>query len=301
MKMLYDSDYGDKVMASKSANVFSLFFEGENQRGLPIAGTDAESNAAGGGARHDMDGEHALGFFWSPVVDCLSVEQVEKQFPFLYLYYDAFSQNRHGYGKYRGGQGVAAAFKPHNVDSVEATSVGVGERYSLDHGLFGGYQGPTTPRYTVFDSDVNEQLAETSQDLPTDFGELTDGESLDGDHTNMSQTTTLTEYEDDDVISMWMSSGGGYGDALERDPDLVMADLDRGLIDHDTAWDVYRVVYDEDTLAVDHEATEEARNRERATRLEEAVPYDEFVDEWAERSPDDDLLDYYGTWPVPEY
>lgn len=298
MKMLYDSDYSDKVMASKSANVFSLFFEGKNQHGLPIAGTDAESNAAGGGARHDMDGVDSIGFYWSPVVDCLSVEQVEKNFPFLYLFYDALSPDRHGFGKYRGGQGVAVGFKPHRTDDFASTSVGMGERFSMDFGLFGGYAGPTTHGFYVSDSDIDAALETSSERVPTDFEHLVDEQPLDGEYVSASQNRDLVEHSQSDVLVKWMSSGGGYGDVLEREPAAVQVDLDRGLISERTAREVYCTVVEDGT--VDPEETARLRERVREKRLAESQSFEAFESEWLDRKPGEELLTYYGEWPEPD-
>ena len=45
---------------------------------------------------------------------------------------------------------------------------------------------------------------------------------------------------------------------------------------HRVARDIYKVVYDPDTLRVDIEATEKARNTERKNRKSRAKPYDDL-------------------------
>ena len=72
-------------------------------------------------------------------------------------------------------------------------------------------------------------------------------------------------------------SGGGYGDVLERDPEAVMADVEAGYLSGETAREIYFVVYDPDTLAVDAAATQAARDAERQARLRRGRPYGEFV------------------------
>ena len=68
------------------------------------------------------------------------------------------------------------------------------------------------------------------------------------------------------------SGGGGYGDPLERDPDLVRRDVLRHWISAARARDVYGVVFAAEeldaTLAVDAKATQGARSRLRAERDE---------------------------------
>ena len=45
----------------------------------------------------------------------------------------------------------------------------------------------------------------------------------------------------DDVIRVFMGSGGGYGDPRERDPELVRADVRNGLLSPERVRDVYGV------------------------------------------------------------
>jgi acetone carboxylase alpha subunit len=90
-------------------------------------------------------------------------------------------------------------------------------------------------------------------------------------------------------------SGGGYGDALERDPEAVLADVEAGYLSQETAREIYFVRYDPDTLAVDAEATQAARDAERRARLGRGRPYREFVRDWVTAEPPAHLP-YYGSW-----
>ena len=53
------------------------------------------------------------------------------------------------------------------------------------------------------------------------------------------------------------AGGGGCGDPLERDPDLVAADVMDGYVSVDRAREDYGVVIDPESMAVDREATAE--------------------------------------------
>ena len=63
------------------------------------------------------------------------------------------------------------------------------------------------------------------------------------------QASTLAykefEFKNGDVIYMKMASGGGYGDPLERIPQLVLEDVTEGLVSKEAAQEVYGVVIDE--------------------------------------------------------
>ena len=59
---------------------------------------------------------------------------------------------------------------------------------------------------------------------------------------------------------MKMASGGGYGDPLERDPQLVLEDVIEGLVSPQAARDVYGVLLDEKKEAVDLIKTKSLRS-----------------------------------------
>src|SRR3546814_2841916 len=54
-----------------------------------------------------------------------------------------------------------------------------------------------------------------------------------------------------EIYMICQGSGGGYGDVLERDPELVMKDLREDLMSHENAHDIYKVVYDQVNLVID--------------------------------------------------
>ena len=58
-------------------------------------------------------------------------------------------------------------------------------------------------------------------------------------------------------------SGGGYGNPLERDPDLVLEDCQLELITAEVARDVYGVVIDPEAGVVDLDATDALRAGKR--------------------------------------
>jgi hypothetical protein len=74
-----------------------------------------------------------------------------------------------------------------------------------------------------------------------------------------------------------------------------MADVDAGYLSREVAREIYFVVHDPDTLAVDTAATEEARAAERQARLCRGRPYAEFTRLWVTAEPPAHLP-YYGSW-----
>ena len=58
-----------------------------------------------------------------------------------------------------------------------------------------------------------------------------------------------------DVARLITAAGGGYGNPLERDPALIQDDVRNDLLTIRQAKEIYGVVIDPATLAVDGEAT----------------------------------------------
>jgi hypothetical protein len=90
-------------------------------------------------------------------------------------------------------------------------------------------------------------------------------------------------------------AGGGYGDVLQRDPALVMKDLEEQLISDDTARDIFKVAYDSASRLVDEQGTRALREQERRARIARGKPFDEFVKTWSTPEPPAHLP-YMGCW-----
>ncbi len=101
--------------------------------------------------------------------------------------------------------------------------------------------------------------------------------------------------DEGELYMICQGTGGGYGDVLERDPEAVMADVEAGYLSSEAAREIYFVIHDSATLAVDTTGTEAARAAERQARLRRGKPYGEFVKGWATPEPPAHLP-YYGSW-----
>ncbi|MDP2727359.1 MAG: acetone carboxylase subunit gamma, partial [Dehalococcoidia bacterium] len=69
-----------------------------------------------------------------------------------------------------------------------------------------------------------------------------------------------------------LSGGGGYGDPLDRDPELVLKDVLAGLVTEKAARDVYGVVVNAGVGVVEKGATGKLRSSFRAERLGGKMP-----------------------------
>jgi hypothetical protein len=90
-----------------------------------------------------------------------------------------------------------------------------------------------------------------------------------------------------DLVGVRYSGGPGYGDPLDRDPRMIVTDLDRGIVSAEFAFKTYGCVVaarqgtDGTTVwEVDHEATTAERAERRQARQAGAEP----VSQWWRRA-----------------
>jgi acetophenone carboxylase len=276
------------------------FFGGLNQWGEPIADISAELNATGAGARSDQDGVDAAGSFFATMSDCSDVETTEADRPFLYLFRNYFKHS-YGHGKYRGGAGVGFGVSIHHVPWLAMGGLGYGSRFPSTMGIFGGYAVPTSFIETVHGSNIGSLRAESSEHLPIRLDELYEQSNPEqGNRQFHNVTYNLNPFLNGDTYYLGVGGGAGYGDAIERDPGQVMADLRDNRTTPWAARHIYRVVYDPQSLRVDLEATDHLRRETLAERKARGRPFRDFEKEWLKKSPPRRLLQYFGGYPNPK-
>ena len=295
-KMLFDSPFREAVQAAHSRNFNVPSFAGINRRGYYSANITGVVNAGGGGGRYDMDGEHALGFYWGPWTDAGEVEDTDDRQPHFVLA-RVIDKNFHGYGRYRGGSPmVEIATAPKK--GCQTASWGQGNKLSHNPGLFGGYSGPPISRVVIRNSDYFDLIA-AGESVKLGQYELLTQRTLKGDYSLTSSASDTEDLTEGDIIIHSCGGAGGYGDVLERSPDLVIKDLDENYVSEDVARDIYGVIIDPETRLVDEAATTARRNEIRAERLSKALPFDAFMEQWSRKKPPAKLLEHYGAWPEP--
>jgi N-methylhydantoinase B/oxoprolinase/acetone carboxylase alpha subunit len=296
-KMMFDSSQRELVCGFASSNSSAPMISATNQHGVRI--TDFMGyplNAWGLSARYGEDGVDVFGFPHCPWGKQPDVEDVESEFPVLHLY-QKMLPNTCGYGKYRGGAGAAIGYVTHHVPYTVWTSTSKESKIPTHAGLFGGYSETVVPGIRVVDTDVLAKLGSGDDDIPMDDIQLVSNNTLGGTLILEHQTRPATVMHRGELLCASTQGGGGYGDALEREPEAVMADVSGGIITDQVARDVYFVAYDPETLTVDGEATERLRAAERERRKARGKRWDEFHREWDELRPPDEAIKYYGTWP----
>lgn len=296
-KMLYSSPYREAVQAPQSRNYSLPIFGGVNRRGYYAVNYCGSANAGGGGGRYDMDGEHALGFYWGPWTDAGEIEEQDERLPHLTVARQ-LDRNFHGFGKFRGGTPLLEVSTVCGDGGCAVSSWGSCDKLSFNFGMFGGYAGPPNPRLVIRDTDLLEQFRR-GEDLDLGQYALLKEQHVKGRYILTPSSTDAETFKEGDLIVHSVGAGGGYGDVLEREPEAVLKDFEDGLITEDVAEKIYCVMIDREARRVDRRKTERRRAAARRDRIKNGRPFDEFIKRWRTRKPPADILERYGNWPEP--
>ncbi len=272
-------------------------YGGFNQFGDPIADISPEINATGAGARPDMDGVDVAGAFFATLSDCSDVESTEADRPFLYTFRNFF-KNSYGHGRFRGGAGAGFGLMVHNVPGLALGAMGAGARFPMTLGVFGGYASPPTFVQYVEGSNLGGLMADNRASRPGRLDDVYSDVNPELGRRSLHDIAMAVQvFRTGDTIYFGVGGGGGYGDALERDPQAVMNDLRDNRMARWAARGIYHVVYDEASLRVDHEATARKRQAVRDERRQRGRRYSEFMRDWQQLRPPAQALTYYGEYP----
>jgi len=272
---------------------------GLNQHGDPVADNLPEVNSSGMGGRPASDGINVAGAFFATMTDCADIEDTESSRPIVYTFRSFFS-NSYGHGKYRGGSGTGFGFMVKNTPWLVVGGFGVGSRFPVTLGIFGGRASPPGIAQGVRGSNMGDLMAQGDPNLPCTLADVYGEDNPEqGGRSFMGLAQQPVPYSEGDTIYSVVNGGAGYGDILDRDPQLVARDVRDGVTTHHAARWLYRVVFDDKTLKVDDTATGIMRKAAREERLRRARPYAEFIKEWEKLRPSQELLTYYGPYPDP--
>ena len=165
-----------------------------------------------------------------------SVELSEQRYP-IRIYEESLVADGEGAGRQRGGLGSRVAFGPIRGNMIST--------YALD-----GHENP--PR----------GVRGGTNGSPQQVWKL----NVDGTREEIDRIGALDLDSGEAIVTM-TSSGGGYGDPLDRDPELVREDVSEGWISPERAESVYGVVVSQSPTGVelDAQATDQARRARRAS------------------------------------
>ena len=229
--------------AMDNASWTLMMITGTNARQAPFLAMLMDPMAGAVAARSTKDGVDTGGVLHSPQSGLPDVELFEAQYPLLWLYRRQEADSG-GAGKWRGGTSAGIGVILHDTDRpITMDTLATGVCFPTNWGLAGGNFGGTI-RYAVLrDSDVDEILA--AGKVPAAPPAVGESGAIGGriETIDFKGTTTM---EPGDALFVRMCGGGGYGDPLERDPELVVADVARGYVSPGAAEGLYGVVLDDD-------------------------------------------------------
>lgn len=234
-----------RMPAASSGTLLVMAFGGrEPATGRPFVASEL---AAGGmGARPDKDG---IDVVETDVSNCMNipVEAVEMNFP-LRIARARLWTDSGGAGRWRGGLGLEKVYEAVETEVLVSHR---GERFgSAPWGLAGGRPGASARAFILRRDGRREELPSKRMIL------LQPGDQL-------------WEY---------IAGGAGHGDPLDRDPALVLADVQDGKVSAAAAAAAYGVCLTADGAAVDELGTKECRERRRAERGPVAWTFDRGPD-----------------------
>ena len=218
----------DRLPAGHFLSVCGTIVGGVDDRtNQPFAIVEPQPGGWGGGL--GKDGESGMVCSGDGETYIMSNEVIEVRYPIVVEQYALNIGDGAGKGKYRGGFGIVKDYRIDNSNASFTSSMG--RSLYPCWGIEGGGKG--TPNYFVI---------EKGNQAPRRLRKVA-AESM----------------RDHDLISLKTGGGGGYGDPMERDPGRVLDDVADGYITVEQARNDYGVVIDQARMAVDPEATRQAR------------------------------------------
>jgi N-methylhydantoinase B/oxoprolinase/acetone carboxylase alpha subunit len=280
----YAKGYREEVHASGPLTSGNLA-GGTDQYGRPFGGQCFEFASSGMYAAAFMDGLDTAFSDFNAEGDMGDAEVWEQQMPQVFLVRE-IRKDGGGFGKFRGGSGIHSLYIVPKGIEMDMGAFGSPPIFSTA-GIMGGYPASALRVWVGRNSNLNELMAAGAQ-LPSSEGDdpahpdfvrlvSADWEFIHG------QNYPARALPPGSLFSVVSGDGGGYGDPLEREPSFVARDFLNGITTARAVRDVYGVVLDGTTSAVDGPATVELRAAKRRERLSRAVPASEYKRQMRER------------------
>jgi acetone carboxylase alpha subunit len=289
------------IIASQYDQAATFIYGGLTQHGDVTGNFCGDINGMGQGARSHGDGEHSISPVFGFMADSGEHEINEEDTPIIRLGAQRLAKDRIGFGKYRGGMGYEQIATARGSAMWGFMTGCEGSKFPSAQGLFGGYSCPSYQLMKIKGINIFKELKKNPKIVEAfDIVHLMNEQPIKGGkYSSNDMGMTFELCDEGEIYMICQGSGGGYGDVLERDPALVMKDVNEDLLSHDLARDIYKVVYDEKTLVVDEEATAKLRADYRRERIARGKPFDQFCKEWVTPEPPANVP-YCGSWDNPK-
>jgi N-methylhydantoinase B len=250
-----DAFVREHVMAPFHDGVPLTTFYAPNEAGEWVPFLDLDAQSGGSGAQLQLDGIDAAGP--TPCLDnkLPDLEVYEQQNPVLFLW-RKLNLGSGGIGRKRGGLGLDVAWTPWRTPGGTTTAISACNQVPPP-GLLGGYPGSGGGFRVARETNIEALLRGGT--LPSSF------DGLQGSQEDLESKNFGVPMNAGDIIWMHSGGGGGIGDPLERDVELVAQDVRDRYLDADIAAVAYGVRLDADG-AVDAEQTSRTRDALRVER-----------------------------------
>jgi N-methylhydantoinase B len=236
----------------------ATIFRGIDQWGERYGYILADPIGGAVGAFSAGDGISTGGQSRTPICKLPNIEHTEQTFPLLFLYRKEVVDSG-GAGKFRGGLSAESCFVPHRTDRIVQDTLSSGNAVPTSTGMMGGYPGAINVYRFCAGSDIRARFAAARM--------IEDVDELKGERVTLGLRQQDFVQGPDDVYSVMWSAAGGFGDPMERDPEKVREDVENRAVSLAAARDIYGVVIDESSGALDAAATERLRREVRARRV----------------------------------
>jgi N-methylhydantoinase B/oxoprolinase/acetone carboxylase alpha subunit len=274
----------------------TLIYGGLTQHNEFTGNFCADINGMGQGGRSHRDGEHSVSPPFAAHCDLGEIELMEEDLPLVRLGAFTLTKDRAGFGKQRSGLGYEQIHTFRGSALWGYMTGCTGSLFPSAQPLFGGYASPAYPLCKIKGINVFDELQKNPERVPFDIVRLMNERAIEGaTYSTHPSAMTFELAQPGEVYMLCQGAGGGYGDVLQRDPALVMKDLEEQLISDDTARDIFKVAYDSASRLVDEQGTRALREQERRARIARGKPFDEFVKTWSTPEPPAHLP-YMGCW-----
>jgi acetone carboxylase alpha subunit len=284
------------VVAPWFNQINDFLWGGTTQNGEQVGNLCADLNGMGGGAKAFRDGEDAVAPLFCAMADIGEQEVMEEEVPFLQLVSKRIVRDNQGFGKFRGGMGYEMIVASRGTPNWGFMTVTSGSKFSSVPGMFGGYGCPVYPLAMVKGINIYDIIQKDPSQFDLSMERVMNEQPYQGgNYQSAHMGLQFDVAKEGELYMIAQGAGGGYGDVLERDPELVITDLELDRISAHVAATIYGVAWDPETFVVDAQATIELRAAIRANRIMRGRPYSEFVADFVTAEPPAELL-YYGSW-----
>jgi len=222
----------DKLPAGHFLSVCGTIVGGVDDRNSqPFA--IVEPQPGGWGGALGKDGESGLVCSGDGETYIMSNEVMEVRYPIVVEQYSLNTADGCGKGQFRGGFGVVKDYRVNNSNASFTSSMG--RSLYPCWGMNGGDRG--TPNYFVIEREGHEP--------------------------RRLRKVAAQSLGKGDLIRIKTGGGGGFGDALDRDPEWVLRDVISQYISVEKARTDYGVAIDLSTMKIDTEETSRLRSESR--------------------------------------